>query len=100
MGKADLPRPLLSSGMTGTPIPWLKKKVKVGAASISAPAPEILPLLPTEDAPSTIAEGVGKMPPPPSSSSLATSLPDLVKKFRHIKTKLQSSSPLFESPLL
>lgn len=81
VGKADLPRPPLAFGVIETLIPHLKKKVKMATAYIPALALKILPLLPTEATPSAIAEGVGEMPPSPSSSSSTMSLPELVKKF-------------------
>ncbi|XP_050147333.1 uncharacterized protein LOC126622606 [Malus sylvestris] len=92
--KKELPWPPLASRVTGIPILRPKKKVKIAATtSISASTPKILPCLPTETAPSATAEGVGEMPPPLSSTLSTTFLPELVKKFRQIKTKLQSPSP-------
>ena len=100
MGNADLSRPTLSSRMTGTHFPRPKKKAKAAASSVRAPTLEIIHLLQTEAAPSTIVEGVREMPLPPSLFCSTTSLLDLVKKFGQIKTKLQSHSPSSESHLL
>ncbi|KAB2605648.1 TMV resistance protein N-like [Pyrus ussuriensis x Pyrus communis] len=86
--KADLPRPPLASGVMRIPIPRPKKKAKTATAT-SIYASESILSLPTEDVPSATAEGTREMPPTP----LATSLPELVKKFGQIKTMLQSPSP-------
>lgn len=87
----------MAFGVTGTPIPRPKKKAKtIAAASIPTSIPASIPYLPTEAASSAITEGAREMPPTPPTSSLL----DVVKKFKQIKTKLQSPSSASEFPLL
>ncbi|KAB2595725.1 TMV resistance protein N-like [Pyrus ussuriensis x Pyrus communis] len=97
--QADLPRPPLTSGVMGIPIPRPKKKTKVADVT-SISTSESFPSLPIEAALSATAEGIGGTHPPLVSTPSAASLPKLVKKFGQIKTKLQSSLSSSESPLL
>ena len=99
MRKRDLSRPSSISGTIGISIPRpAKKRVKTTAAATFTPslAPQISPALLTEVVSTITVEAVKVVPP----ASSASSLPDLVKKFGQIKTKLQSPPTSFKSHLL
>ncbi|KAB2631169.1 hypothetical protein D8674_008688 [Pyrus ussuriensis x Pyrus communis] len=88
--KGDLPHPSSIFGITRISVPkHVSKRAKTFATSTFIPAPTPL----AEVAPTVTIEGAREAP----SASSASSLPDLVKKFGQIKTKLQSLSTSFES---
>ncbi|TQD82709.1 hypothetical protein C1H46_031744 [Malus baccata] len=88
--KRDLLHPFLASGVTWASISKPKERAKTTAAATSIPTPA-LAIFPTCLA--DVAPTVGE----PFRLSVS-SLPDLVKKFRQIKTKLQSPPISSEFP--
>ncbi|KAM1787569.1 hypothetical protein ACFX11_037950 [Malus domestica] len=93
--KGDLPHPSSIFEVTGAFIPSPEQRAKTTAETspTSALAFENLPILPSKVVPAVTIESVRDMPP----ASSITSLHDLVKKFGHIKNKLQSP-PTFSKP--
>ncbi|KAM1486180.1 hypothetical protein ACFX2I_000411 [Malus domestica] len=88
-----LSRPFKAFGVTGIPIPQPRKVVTT--------APKSSPFIFVEDA-STAAtfRGARVMPSPLASIPATASLPELVREFGQIKTKLRSPRCPFEPQVL
>ncbi|TQD95348.1 hypothetical protein C1H46_019034 [Malus baccata] len=90
--KTELPRPILASGVTWTPIPRPKKKIKTSIVLISWE--------PSSVETSSIvvpSKGARTLPSSPVPTFTTTFLHDLFKEFRQLKTKLKLSKHFYES---